>query len=305
MFTKRLTELGLNWFKRGMSTLPYSDIKRFNRILAVIPETYITPFERAWRHRELIRAVVRREYLSRFSGSMLGWIWAILSPLSMLLTYTVLFYMTLPQLAGGMSVSEYAGSIFIGLIVFNLFSELAYRAPILLHEHVNFVKRSIFPSETIAWTATARAFTYAGVAFGVFIFFRLLTGGSIPWTIVLSPLIILPFGLFMLGITWFLMALGAFTRDVAHVMATIVPVLMYATPIFYRNQQISELSPITAIILRLNIIGDYVEMFRDVALVGQMPNLFAYVTVSVLSYCVFLGGYKFFMRYKSVIVDVI
>jgi len=281
------------------------DLKRVERAFASVPENYVIPFARAWRHRELIRAVVRREYLSRFSGSMLGWVWAILSPLSMLVTYTVLFYMTLPQLAGGMSVSEYAGSIFIGLIVFNLFSELAYRAPVLLHEHANFVKRSIFPSETIAWTATARAFTYAGVAFGVFIAFRLITGGSIPWTIVLSPFIIIPFGLFMLGVTWFLMALGAFTRDVAHVMATIVPVLMYATPIFYRNQQIAELSPITAIILRLNIIGDYVEMFRDIALVGRLPNLFAYVIVVGLSYAVFLGGYKFFMRYKSVIVDVI
>ncbi len=281
------------------------DFKGFERALAAIPESYVTPFLRAWRHRELIRAVVRREYLSRFSGSMLGWVWAVLSPLGMLLTYTILFYMTAPQLADGASLSEYAGSIFIGLIVFNLFSELGYRAPILLHEHSNFVKRSIFPSETIAWTATARAFTYAGVAFGVFIIFRLVTGGSIPWTIWLSPLIIIPFGLFMLGVTWFLMALGAFTRDVAHVMATIVPVLMYATPIFYRNQQIAAISPKTAMFLRLNIVGDYVEMFRDIALVGRLPNLFAYVIVAALSYAVFLGGYKFFMRYKSVIVDVI
>ena len=109
----------------------------------------------------------------------------------------------------------------------------------------------------------------------------------------------------MLGVTWFLMALGAFTRDVAHVMATIVPVLMYATPIFYRNQQIAAISPKTAMFLRLNIVGDYVEMFRDIALVGRLPNLFAYVIVVALSYAVFLGGYKFFMRYKSVIVDVI
>jgi lipopolysaccharide transport system permease protein len=281
------------------------DLKGFERAFAAIPESYLTPFERAWRHRELIRAVIRREYLSRFSGSMLGWVWAILSPLGMLLTYTVLFYMTVPQLAGGMSVSEYAGSIFVGLIVFNLFSELAYRAPVLLHEHANFVKRSIFPSETIAWTATARAFTYAGVAFGVFLAFRVVTGGSIPWTILLAPLLIIPFGFFMLGVTWFLMALGAFTRDVAHVMASIVPVLMYATPIFYRNQQIAAISPSTAFWLRLNIIGDYVEMFRDIALVGRLPNLFAYLVVVVLSYLVFIGGYRFFMRYKSVIVDVI
>ena len=270
-----------------------------------IPATYLEPFVQAWRYRELIRAVVRREYLSRFSGSMLGWVWAVLSPLGMLLTYTALFYVTLPQLAGGAGIAEYASNIFVGLIVFNLFSELAYRAPMLLHEHANFVKRSIFPSDTIAWTATARAFTYSGVAFGVFIVFRLATGCAIPWTIVLSPLIIIPFGLFMLGVTWFLMALGAFTRDVAHVMATIVPVLMYATPIFYRNQQIAAISPKTALVLRLNIVGDYVEMFRDIALVGRLPNLFAYVIVVALSYLVFIGGYRFFMRYKSVIVDVI
>jgi lipopolysaccharide transport system permease protein len=109
----------------------------------------------------------------------------------------------------------------------------------------------------------------------------------------------------MLGVTWFLMALGAFTRDVSHVMATIVPILMYATPIFYKNQQIAAVSPTMAVVMRLNIVGDYVEMFRDIALVGRLPNLFAYVIVVALSYAVFLGGYKFFMRYKSVIVDVI
>ena len=305
MSTSALTGLGLSWFKRGMSLQTNIDFKGFERALAAIPPGYILPLERAWRHRELIRAVVRREYLSRFSGSMLGWVWAILSPLGMLLTYTVLFWMTVPQLAGGMSVSEYAGSIFVGLIVFNLFSELAYRAPMLLHEHANFVKRSIFPSETIAWTATARAFTYAGVAFGVFIAFRLVTGGSIPWTLLLAPLLILPFALFMLGLTWFLMALGAFTRDVSHVMATIVPILMYATPIFYRVEQVSATSPAAGFWLRLNIIGDYVDMFRDIALYGRLPNLFAYIVVVILSYAVFMGGYKFFMRYKSVIVDVI
>ena len=92
-------------------------------MLASIPPAYVAPFERAWRHRELIRAVVRREFISRFRGSLLGPAWAVLSPLIMLLTYTVLFSITVPQLSAGMSVTEYASGIFIGLIVFNLFSE--------------------------------------------------------------------------------------------------------------------------------------------------------------------------------------
>ncbi|WP_442756918.1 ABC transporter permease [Methylocystis sp. JAN1] len=274
-------------------------------MLASIPPAYVAPFERAWRNRELIRAVVRREFISRFRGSFLGPAWAVLSPLVMLLTYTTLFSITVPQLSAGMSVTDYASGIFVGLIVFNLFSELAYRAPVLLHEHVNFVKRSIFPSETIAWTATIRAFTYGGVAFGVYVAFRLLTAGTIPLTIVLTPFLVVPFFLFILGVVWFLMALGAFTRDVAHVMASIVPVLMFATPIFYRLDQIAQMSPSTAMWLRLNIVGDYIEMLRAVALDGYVPNVFGYLLVVAASYAVFIGGYQFFMRYKSVIVDVI
>jgi lipopolysaccharide transport system permease protein len=84
-----------------------------------------------------------------------------------------------------------------------------------------------------------------------------------------------------------------------------VPVLMFATPIFYRLEQIDAMSPATAIWLRLNIVGDYIEMMRALALDGRIPNVFAWLAVSAVSVAVFVGGYQFFMRYKSVIVDVI
>jgi lipopolysaccharide transport system permease protein len=246
--------------------------------------------------------VVRRELTSRFRGSVLGPLWAVLAPLIMLLTYTVLFSMTVPQLSAGMSATDYASGVFLGLIVFNLFSELAYRAPGLLHEHVTFVKKSIFPSETIAWVATIRAFVYGGISLGVYIVLRLLTAGELPMTILFTPLLILPFACFMLGVVWFLMALGAFTRDVAHIMVSVVPVLMFATPIFYR---LDQMPPHISIWLRLNLVGDYIEMLRGAALDGVLPNPIAYVALVAISYGIFLFGYQFFMRYKSVIVDVI
>ena len=267
-----------------------------------IPPEAIEPFARAWRYQELIRAVARREFISRFRGSMLGPLWAVLSPLFMMLTYTAVFSVTAPQLSAGKSVTEYASRIFVGLIVFNLFSELAYRAPMLLHEHVNFVKKSIFPSETIAWTATIRAFTYGGIAFAVFLAFRIVTGGALHWTLLFAPFLFAPFALFILGIVWFLMALGAFTRDVAHIMASIVPILMFITPVFY---SLDNVPPQFAIWLRLNIVGDYIEMLRAIALDGRLPNLFGYALLAAASYAVFLFGFKFFIRYKSVIVDVI
>jgi lipopolysaccharide transport system permease protein len=200
---------------------------------AEAPLTLLTPLERAWHFRELIRAVVRRELAARFRGSILGWLWAIFGPLLMLTIYTYVFSSALglrSHTAHG--IKNYSLTIFVGLIVFNLFSEVAYRAPALLHENANFIKKSIFPSETLAWTATIRAIVYAGISFAVLLLFELVLVHWLPLTFFLLPFVIVPFFLFLLGVSWFLMALGSFTRDVTHLMASIVPVFMFATPIF-------------------------------------------------------------------------
>ena len=102
-----------------------------SRVTQEIRWTLLVPLQRAWHFRELIRAVVRRELAARFRGSILGWLWAIFGPLVMLTAYTLIFSSAVgvPKSAQGKGVQTYALSIFTGLIVFNLFSELAYRSP--------------------------------------------------------------------------------------------------------------------------------------------------------------------------------
>ncbi len=263
-----------------------------------------TPFENAWHYRELIRAVVRRELAVRFRGSILGWLWAIFGPLVMLSAYTVIFSSAVgvPASAKGGSFGAYSLSIFAGLIVFNLFSELAYRSPGLLHEHANVIKKSIFPSETLAWTATIRAAVYALISLGVLIVFELALTRWLPPTSLLLPFVVAPFFLFLLGISWFLMALGSFTRDVAHLMISIVPVFMFATPIFY---SIEDVPPNLRLYAHFNPIGNYVEMIRDLLLLNKLPGPLLYAGTVGASIAVFFYSYRFFMQYKAVFVDVI
>ena len=264
----------------------------------------VAPLERAWHYRELIRAVVRRELASRFRGSILGWLWAVLGPIVMLSAYTVIFSSAVgvPKSAKEGGIGSYALSIFAGLIVFNLFSELAYRSPGLLHEHVHFVKKSIFPSETLAWTASIRALVYAAISFCVLIVFALFRLHGLPWTVLALPFIILPLHLFLVGACWFLMALGSFTRDVAHLMISIVPVLMFATPIFYAIDDVPER---VRWIVHLNLVGNYVEMMRDALIHGRLPSPMLYLGTVLVSLFVFRFGYRFFQRYKAIFVDVI
>jgi lipopolysaccharide transport system permease protein len=275
-----------------------------SRVWRFLGEPFIMPLVRAWHFRELIRAVVRRELAVRFRGSILGWLWAIFGPLVMLIAYTVIFSGAIGArtTAASHGVGNYALSIFSGLIVFNLFSELAARAPMLLHEHANVIKKSIFPSETLAWTAAIRAFVYAGISFGVMLVFQIaLTHALTPMTLLL-PLVAIPFFLFLLGATWFLTALGSFTRDVTHLMASIIPVFMFATPLFYSINDVPEnLRPY----FHCNIIGNYVEMLRALVLENRFPDLGLYLGTVIVSLIVFRSGYRFFMRYKAVFVDII
>ena len=264
----------------------------------------LVPLRRAWHFRALISAVVRRELAVRFRGSVLGWVWAVVGPLVMLSAYTVIFSSAvgLPQSARAGGVQSYALSIFVGLIVFSLFSELMYRAPMLLHEHTHFIKRSIFPSETLAWTATIRALTYAAISLAVELAFALIILHGLPATALLLPFVVLPFVLFLLGAVWFLMALGSFTRDVTHLMISVVPMLMFATPVFYT---VDDVPAGARLLFRLNIVGDYVDMIRDLLIRGHLPSIGIYAASLAVSLLAFRYGYGFFMRYRAIFVDLI
>jgi len=264
----------------------------------------LAPLFVGWRHRELIAAVLRRELADRFSGSAFGWAWAVLGPLITLAIYMVAFTtaMRLPIASAQGSVPSYALSTFTGLVVFALFSELCCRAPGLMHEHAWFLKTSIFPSETLAWTAVLRALTFAGVSFMVLLLFCLAINGLPPPSILLLPLLIAPLVLLLLGMVWFLSAIGAFSRDLSYLMITLVPLLLFATPVFYRG---SDLPRGYGFLVYLNPLGSMIEMIRSLMLAGVPPRPFQYLGFVLFSLAVCRGGYAVFTRYKGILVDVI
>jgi len=261
------------------------------------------PFMQMWTHQDLIMAVLRREMRVRFQGSAAGWIWAVIAPLIAITVYTFAFTTNLQLSSAGTGHRlAYALFIFSGIIIFNFFSEMAFRAPMLLHEYAHYIKQTIFPSDMLAVIAMLRATAYTGISAIVMLLCLLAVKGSLPWTVVLIPLVFLPLMAFLVGIAWFLCAVGAFTRDAGYLMINIVPLFMFATPVFY---PISSLSPPFNILIYANALTGYVEVMRDIVLEGNLPNPLVYVWMLVTSAVTFYFGYWFFDRYRNVIVDVI
>ena len=264
---------------------------------------FCEPFERAWHYRELIQVILWRELAARFRDSYVSWGWAVFAPLVMLGLYTMVFSTTLKvSSAPEAGVSHYALRIFVGLIIFNLTVELMSRAPTLMHEHAAFLKKSIFPSEMLIWIALLRALVYSGIGLVVLLVFELALTGRIPATALLLPFVVVPLCLLLLGITWFLAALGAFTRDVSYLIVSFVPVLLFTTPVFY---SLSELPDTLRRLAYLNPMTSYIEMSTQVLLAATWPDPLVYLASTLWAGCVFFAGRTFFVRYRNVIIDVI
>jgi lipopolysaccharide transport system permease protein len=271
--------------------------RRFVRFLA-------KPFMQVWHHRDLVQAILRREVRDRFKGSVAGWVWAVIAPLLAIAVYTFAFTTNL-QLTLAVDVSPrvgYALFIFSGIVVFNFFSEMAFRAPMLLHEYSHFIKQTIFPSDMLAVISTLRATLYTVISVAVMLLFQLAVVRSLPWTVLLLPLMFIPLMAFLVGMSWFLCAIGAFTRDAGYLMINVVPLFMFATPVFYPQ---SSLPPPFDFWIYVNALTGYVEVMRDVVLLAKLPDWRVYAWTLFTSVFTFYFGYWFFDRYRNVIVDVI
>ena len=126
--------------------------------------------------------------------------------------------------------------------------------------------------------------------------------GSLPWTVIFMPLIFIPLAAFLMGLSWFLSAIGAFTRDAGYLMINIVPLFMFMTPVFFSHTAMHFPWDIA---IYANALTAYVEVMRDLVLVGQLPNLLVILWMLATSIFTFYFGYWFFDRYRNVIVDVI
>lgn len=222
----------------------------------------------------LLWQLSRREVQQRFRGSWLGLGWSLLTPLAMLAVYTFVFRTVLNARWPGAedSNSEFALQIFSGLLVFSLFSEIVGRAPHLIVEQPNLVKKVIFPLEILPWVGALSASFHAALSLLVLVAAVLFVRESITIHLMSVLLIYIAFLPMLLGLGWLLAALGVYMRDIGHIVGLILTPMLFLSPVFYPAtalpeavQQYMILNPLTLIIesLRAAVLGASWPVFLD------------------------------------------
>ena len=235
----------------------------------------------AWRYRDLLLELVKREFSGRYHGSFGGLAWSFAQPLFLLAVYTVAFGVILRMrwgFSGG--TGDYALMVFAGLIVFNAFAECLNTAPSLITSNPNYVKKVVFPLEVLPWVTAVTAIVHALIGIAVwFVFYVILHGAPRP-SAALFPAVLLCLFPLLLGVGWLLSALGVVVRDTGQVAALASHALLFLTPIFYG---IDAVPPLLQNILLANPLTFVVEQLRLVLFHGSVPNMTGLAAYFVLA----------------------
>lgn len=259
-----------------------------------------------WRNRTLVRQLVRSDVLGRYKGSLIGIAWSFFNPLLMLTIYTFVFSIVFKSRWAMPSVADnrfgFALVLFVGLIFHGLLSECISRAPGLILNNANYVKKVVFPLEILAWVALCSAHFHALISLLVLFCAQLVIMHALPWTVVLLPLIAAPFALMTIGITWIISATGVYVRDIAQVTGIVSSALMFLAPVFY---PLSSLPKEYRCWLYLNPLTLPIEQARRVLISAELPDwadLGWYALASALVACI---GFWWFQRSRRGFSDVL
>ena len=269
------------------------------------PAAPVAMFKSLWGNRQLIWQMTRREIDGRYRGSMIGLAWSFITPILLLLVYTVVFSIVFKarwNVGGDESKTDFAIILFAGMIVFNLFAEIVNRAPGLVTSNVNYVKKVVFPLEILPGIALGSALFHSLISLLVLLLAQFILNRSLPWTIIFFPLVLLPLIFFCMGIAWFLSAIGVFIRDVGQITGLLTTILMFMSAVFY---PLSALPEEYQFWLGLNPLVLIITESRKVLILGESPNWATLSAALFVSLAIAFAGFWWFQKVRKGFADVI
>jgi ABC-type polysaccharide/polyol phosphate export permease len=253
--------------------------------------------------RTLLFQLVRRDFEQRFIGSAIGWIWALIHPLVLLLSWTFVFEVCLGmKVPANEGTSSYPLWLFAGMLPWLLFSEAVQRSASSLLEQTNLITKTVFPSEIIP----VSVFLSSLVSHLLGIVLIVAAGGillnQVSIFLVLLPVYFLLIGLLAVGLGWIVASLHVFLRDTAQIVAVVLLLWFWLTPIFISEEQFP---PKMRILVISNPFYYLVRGYRKVLLAGSLPSLEDLAIVAACGAGAFIAGGLFFRHMKRGFADVL
>ena len=253
-------------------------------------------------YKDLFLLLAFRDYRVRYAQTFLGLLWAFIQPFATLLIFTLVFSKAANVDTSGIpyplfAICGMAGWIFFSFVLSNSGNSIIGAQQM--------IQKIYFPKLIIQLSKAIVGFVDFGIAF-IFIviicgYYRFTPSSNI----IFLPIFIIMTILSSLTAGIWLSALTIRFRDFQHVVPFLVQFGLYATPIGYPAQIITNTLPNWAsFIYFLNPMAGVVEGFRWSIIGGTPPNEFAYISFGV-TIILFITGLFYFKKVEEVMADIV
>lgn len=272
-----------------------------------IQQTHKGKFSELFRYRFLLQSLVIRDVKIRYRNSALGVLWSLLNPLLMMMVYTILFTILIPN----EGIRYYPVFILVALIPWQFLNASLVSGTVSITNNAPLLKKVYFPKILLPTGVLFSNLVNFFLAFIVLIVLLYVFGIGLTRHAIWVPAILFTQMVFMLGLMLILSVAQAFYRDTLMIVQVGVLAWFFLTPIFYpfeRFQEYAEVAGITidpARLMRwLNPMASIVDGYRtvlwgnmDSAGPGPMDPL-ALLRTFITSVIILIIGYLVFHRFE-------
>lgn len=249
---------------------------------------FVARLQELWAARELLANLVRTELKVRYRNSVFGFAWTMVTPLAMMLIFTFIFTQVFR-----FDIPNFPVFFLAGFLPWQYFSNSTVGGMATIVGNADLIKKVYFPREVLPLAHVLSTSVHFLLSLLVLIGYLIYRGDGF---LVLLPVLIAAIALqatFNTGLTMAFAAANVPFRDLQELAQIIFLLWFYATPIIY---PLDLVPPRYRILLRLNPMTLYVELYRDAMYHLSWPSLKLVAATTITAVVALAVGYTAFSR---------
>lgn len=277
----------------GLLEEPPEEIRyrRVVRPLAALGELY--------RSRELVFTLAEREIRARYKQSSLGMSWSVLTPVLLMIVFTLFFRRVADVDTGG---APYAVFSYIGLLPWTFFSSSVSNGGQSLVTNSSLLNKVYCPREVFPLSSIGVAGVdgmISTVVLGVlFLIYGVMPAPETVWV----PVLIAVQLAFTAGVTLIISSVLVYLRDLRQALPMVLQLGLFASPVAYGSEAIPESYRLLYSIV--NPLGPVIDGYRRTVLDGHSPEWEFLGPAAVSAFVILVFGYLLFKRLETRFADV-
>jgi ABC-type polysaccharide/polyol phosphate export permease len=281
----------------AMPTPFYTNAQQY-RLARIVPDLV--------RHRYLLRDLVWKDIRARYRFAVMGFLWAVIEPLLMMLVLTFVFStLFLDRIDTGIeSGRHYAAFVLCGLIPWQFFASSLTSATRSLVDNRELVKKVYFPREVIPLSAIGVAFVNFCIGLVLLLIISTLLVGRVPGIGIFYFIPIFAIQLALIAGLALLFSVGhAYFRDVGYIVEAAVLFGFYATPVIYPPEMIANAYPSLANLYYANPMAGLLTAYRSALFDNALVPLTTLAWPALAAVLLLALGAATFRKFSPVLAD--